>query len=309
MNIPFDDMQFIKLNQNELYFGQIIIQGSQSMPCGYGILHDKSKNKLYEGFFNKQGQKHGKGRMYIIGGELQGNYYKGQFQNDKFQGQGFYRWPEGDTYRGSYSEGEWNGLGVYQSFDQNEGTSQIYFGSFQHGVRDGYGITVQSRQQRDSNTPQNFDKFEVLYMGQFKDDKSEGLGIIIQNKKLNQSQNTQLGTWQDGTKNGVALCIDKTSQKNEQYVAQYSNDFVTKKLFTISNDQIESKNQLFGQGKPPEIFGNLGLPQNLPSNFFSNIRGGNLEQSLIPQIRTQEQISQEEIQQKLDEQLQEAKID
>ena len=56
--------------------------------------------------------KHGDGRSYIISGSNKGHLYIGKFREDKYHGEGEYRWPDGDRYRGEFKEDQQCGFGM-----------------------------------------------------------------------------------------------------------------------------------------------------------------------------------------------------
>ena len=60
------------------------------------ILYDE--NREYKGS-QKDGKKHGMG-ILIGQGELNGQVYEGEIENDKFSGKGIYYKPNGDNYQG-----------------------------------------------------------------------------------------------------------------------------------------------------------------------------------------------------------------
>ena len=64
-----------------------------------------------------------------------GNEYTGQYENDRFHGQGTYKWPSGKKYVGQFANNNFNGQGTMHYAD---GIS-IYEGSWKDGMRHGAG--------------------------------------------------------------------------------------------------------------------------------------------------------------------------
>lgn len=81
-----------------MYKGQI--EQAKSRPDGRGI-KIYNQNALYEGYW-VDGKAHGFGRGINSKGEV----YQGTFFKDIMQGEGFYYWPDGRIYEGSFEDGK-----------------------------------------------------------------------------------------------------------------------------------------------------------------------------------------------------------
>lgn len=61
--------------------------------------------------------------------------YKGLFKNDKKEGKGEFRWPNGEFYSGEWKEGKRHGVGMWTS---PKGDS--YMGEWKRGIVEGEGV-------------------------------------------------------------------------------------------------------------------------------------------------------------------------
>ena len=61
--------------------------------------------------------------------------YVGEWKDDLRNGQGTYKWTNGDIYKGKWIEDKRHGQGQYTWHD-----GSIYKGNYSHGIRSGYGI-------------------------------------------------------------------------------------------------------------------------------------------------------------------------
>jgi len=75
-----------------------------------------------------------------------------------FHGEGFYKWANGDTYRGEMKAGVMGGHGIMKD------EKGVYIGQYEGGKRHGSGVQLS--------------KSGDCYMSQFENDESSGLGII-----------------------------------------------------------------------------------------------------------------------------------
>ena len=61
--------------------------------------------------------------------------YAGEWKDNLRNGQGTYKWTNGDIYKGKWIKDKRHGLGQYTWID-----GSIYKGNYSHGIRSGYGI-------------------------------------------------------------------------------------------------------------------------------------------------------------------------
>ena len=61
--------------------------------------------------------------------------FVGEWKDNLRNGQGTYKWTNGDVYKGKWLEDKRHGLGQYTWKD-----GSIYKGNYSHGIRSGYGI-------------------------------------------------------------------------------------------------------------------------------------------------------------------------
>jgi len=111
----------------------------------------------YKGPRNEQGQAHGYGALRFKNGE----FYEGQFYNDRMDGVGKHRWPSGALYEGQWDADERQGLGVYTFAD-----GSVYEGRFRKSLRESVRGVYRWK---------NGEVFE----GGFKGDHLDGQGTFI----------------------------------------------------------------------------------------------------------------------------------
>ncbi|KYO31431.1 MORN repeat-containing protein 1 isoform X1 [Alligator mississippiensis] len=120
---------------------------------GYGLYVYPNTFFQYEGEW-RQGKKHGHGKLLF----KDGSYYEGEFVDGEILGNGLRYWASsGNTYSGQFMLGELHGHGVMQYRDGGK-----YEGEFSCGMREGYGLLVDSDGQ--------------IYQGSFHKNKKHGGG-------------------------------------------------------------------------------------------------------------------------------------
>ena len=113
-------------------------------------------NSMYLGQW-KNDKTNGKGKLILSTGE----YYEGDFINDKAEGYGVYVHKNGCTYEGQWKKNLQNGKGKMKWAIKNE----EYEGEFHYGKKHGNGKLI-------------FNDGSV-YVGQFVNDKIQGKGVKI----------------------------------------------------------------------------------------------------------------------------------
>ena len=117
---------------------------------GKGTL--RSPSSTYQGFMVNS-LKHGSGEERFTNGDS----YKGEFQNNRFDGFGTYTWHTGQaSYEGSFKNGLRHGKGKWS------GGETKYSGSYVEGLKEGYG--------------ELYFPSGNFYKGNFVEDKREGYG-------------------------------------------------------------------------------------------------------------------------------------
>ena len=114
----------LKNAKGNLYVGDFV----ESRRHGYGEL---DTNRLhYKGQFVND-RFNGRG---IIHFKIEGHDYDGDFRDNEINGNGVFRWTNGDVYDGHMTRGKMNGLGRY-----TYANGQIYEGNYVNGVKEGKG--------------------------------------------------------------------------------------------------------------------------------------------------------------------------
>lgn len=95
---------------------------------------------IYEGEFNDKGERHGKGIMHYTADDV---FYEGDWKNDKINGNGKFKFTDGEnsqSYEGEFKNNEFHGYGIYTDIDRNNRFT--YRGEFANGKRNGMGYTT-----------------------------------------------------------------------------------------------------------------------------------------------------------------------
>lgn len=100
---------------------------------GKPMFKDHGEWGSYEGVIDENGKRQGKGKMTYTCG----NYYDGEFVDDKFHGDnGIHHWADGDEYEGSWKNGERNGVGIFRSAD-----GSVNYSTYEDGMHSGEGVS------------------------------------------------------------------------------------------------------------------------------------------------------------------------
>ena len=114
----------LKNAKGNLYVGDFV----DSRRHGYGEL---DTNRIhYKGEFAGD-RFNGRG---IIHFKIEGHDYDGDFRDNEINGNGVFRWTNGDVYDGQMTRGKMNGVGRY-----TYANGQIYEGNYVNGVKEGKG--------------------------------------------------------------------------------------------------------------------------------------------------------------------------
>ncbi len=114
----------LKNAKGNLYVGDFV----ESRRHGYGEL-DTNRIHYKGGFLGDR--LNGRG---IIHFKIEGHDYDGDFKDNEINGNGVFRWTNGDVYDGQMTRGKMNGFGRY-----TYANGQIYEGNYVNGVKEGKG--------------------------------------------------------------------------------------------------------------------------------------------------------------------------
>ena len=95
-----------------------------------------------------------------------GSWYEGHWKTNKPHGYGHFRAQNGDSYKGDFWHGKFNGMGTY-TFK----TGSYYEGEWQDNLKHGKGI--------ETVLEKNSKKLKICYKGFFKKGKKHGKGCLI----------------------------------------------------------------------------------------------------------------------------------
>jgi hypothetical protein len=143
--------------------------------CENGVGNFKFEKSLdeYDGNF-LDGKFHGYGLLKIYKGKNKKenlfDTYEGMFSGDQMEGEGIYRYANGDTLLGNFSNNKLNGVGSAQSGTINKNKGYYYTGMFSENKFHGFGIY--------KYTDGSF------YAGEFSEGKMSGLGFMKNGKLI-----------------------------------------------------------------------------------------------------------------------------
>lgn len=159
------------------YDGHLANGGKQD---GRGIRYVSLSGDFYIGDW-RDDKKMGKG-VHVL---PDGSYYQGDFENDKFHGDGSILYGNKSFYRGEFRNGLAHGKGVWRDC-----TGNSYRGAFEHGKFGGIGKLINA---------DNCTSFE----GQFIDDLPHGEG-----EWTHSNGNKRKISWEHGDISNGCCCID-----------------------------------------------------------------------------------------------------
>jgi len=156
----------------------------------FGFSHEELDNATgwYEGGF-KVGLRHGTGVMF--NGQT-GAKYVGQFQFDKFHGDGDQLWSDGSHYKGQWVSGQKHGVGSFEGADR-----LTYTGQWEGGRRHGQGTQEYANGDR--------------YQGWWINGLCNGIG-----KYYFADGSTYEGMWSNGRYDGVGTLIGSDGTRERQ---------------------------------------------------------------------------------------------
>ena len=176
------------------------------------MIQNRNKNETYFGEINRQGKKHGFGKLVTPRMERIGNW-----KDDEFNGWGREIRKNGEIYEGKFVDGKLNGKGIYKD------GSIFYVGNFVNYIKDGKGELFTNNYHYVGNFRNNKmdgeGRIELynkgVYEGQFDKDEMNGYGIF----KFNN------GDFYEGEiKNGEMNGYGKLNQNNGKILEGYFND-------------------------------------------------------------------------------------
>ena len=175
-----------------------------------------NNTEYYKGQLNKNCEMSGEGELFTE----DGNYYKGTFDNNLFNGKGIYINDKGNIYNGEWKDGKSNGEGEYTLV-----TGHKYKGGFKNNMKNGMG---------EETSPDG-----TKYIGEFVDNVKHGKGEIYfpdGDKYEGMFENDEITgegvfTARDGRVSKGMFCNGKlngnaitTFPDNSQYEGNYVND-------------------------------------------------------------------------------------
>ena len=207
----YDELKNIEicfLPEGELFIGQKEL----NLPI-YGITYNLNGD-YYKGGFNN-GKKEGKGIMIY----KNGTRYEGDFKNNKHEGFGKLKQLDGETFIGDWKDGKINGNGV-----RSHCNGDRYVGSYVNNIRNGHGVyTFSNGDSYEGNwingkaTGKGVFKFKNgdVYEGEFKDNIIMGQGNF-----KTKNGDVYLGIFKNGLINGKGIL---KYQNGEKYVGFFLN--------------------------------------------------------------------------------------
>jgi len=120
--------------------------------------------------------------------------YKGNFVNDKCNGQGTYNWTDDGQYVGNWKNDRMHGLGIRTWKDGRQ-----YLGNWKGGKMRGQGTHIWANEDK--------------YVGNWKDNKMNGQGIYTWADSGQYGGNWYDGNWKDDKMNGQGTRIWTNGEK------------------------------------------------------------------------------------------------
>jgi hypothetical protein len=199
-----------------------------------GGVHVTYEDGTYDGEVDKNGKKHGKGKMTYFNGEI----YDGEWGNDKPNGMGKYVHPNGTTtYEGEFKDDEFSGYGEYKSAVQNrdgyKNFNIVYRGYFDKGKRNGFGHLYTSGRSGSGTIYGEF-KNDKMIRGTGRRFNASGSGFIEEGDFINDQIRNGKRIWPDNEymyegefdENGVMHGNGSTTNANgRKYVGEYQNGY------------------------------------------------------------------------------------
>lgn len=173
-----------------------------------------------------------------------GNTYVGEWQNNKYNGQGTFYWSSGDIYVGEFKNGKRDGQGIYTFVSGDK-----YVGEFKDDKKNGHGTyyyLADNSHNGDIYDGQFKDDFfhgkgtyrwisGAKYIGEYKYNKRNGQGTYIFPNRVK-----DVGEFQNGKLNGFATRYDKNG--NILKVGIWKDDkflYTQKKPIPNSNSKLD----------------------------------------------------------------------
>ncbi|CAD8148878.1 unnamed protein product [Paramecium octaurelia] len=293
--VPIPSLEFNQLTRKE---NQIIIISNNAeiklAMNGRFIYNHHENNTSYQIFPNKciyHGQVHnkkpnGEGSFKWDNGE----YYIGQWSNAQKHGFGQWKGTQDDYYIGQWVNGQQDGLG------EHKWNGDVYFGQWKNSVKNGYGVEqFQNGDKYIGNyyfgKPQGQGEYRwvdgSIYQGQFLEGMRHGYGRYI-----NKNGIIYEGEYQNDVKHGIGKIthIDGSHYqgshandgRNDQGIPEYSNNHIdgsnqkqNKFLSHNSNSQEKPKQDLT-QRENRSNSSSQNYQSNLYSTYLNTYQNANL---------------------------------
>lgn len=152
-----------------------------------------------------------------------GTIYEGPLKNNKANGVGIFRYPNGEKYIGNIIDNIIDGFGTYHYKD-----GSTYKGYFKNNLRNGNGT---------------FETKNFVYIGDFVDDKASGKGEITYNNK-----ERYVGEFKDDLPHGLGEYYSSSNKllyKGKWIKGVYDDPNITKHNFTLKNAVIRENEKKF----------------------------------------------------------------
>lgn len=192
-------------------------------------------NTLYNGSFVNN-KKEGRG---ILEYTSLGHRYEGEFQNDQINGEGTFRWSNGDKYIGQMKNGKMHGKGKYYYKE----SGQVYDGYYSNGKKQGNGKIIYPNQK----------ELEIM----FNEGKASGIGIYTKAGESHEvevtggkiSKSRMVGSRMAPDEKGNY--VDNREHENNQYDENNEfNNFNNNNDFNRAGDNFNQKDDIRDSKQP-----------------------------------------------------------
>ena len=180
-------LKIIDINKSDHIFDNLIFDLKNRQELQF--LQGNNQSKVASGLKQGKGIWYGSEEPYI------GDWYEGDFKNDKFDGKGIYYFKNGERYEGDCRNGKKEGKGIFYFKSGNR-----YEGDFKNDKREGNGVMYYQNGDRE--------------MGNYKNDKKVGMHVI-----LSKDGKTEIKNYDE---NGKEIIIEEKKEEiinneNENY--------------------------------------------------------------------------------------------
>ena len=162
-----------------------------------------------------------------------GNTYVGEWQNNKYNGEGVFTFANGNKYVGEFKNGKYNGQGTYYFLANNVNKGDVYTGEFKDNNKHGQGAYIFAKGGK--------------YVGEYKNGKRHGQGTYYFLADNVHKGDVYIGEYKNGNRHGQGVY---TFANGDKYVGEFKNaKFNGKGTFYYLADNVNKGDAYIGEFK------------------------------------------------------------